>query len=59
MELLIKETLEKLLNIIGISYTGIKIKKEKENVYYTEIETETPACSLVGTAKRSQRFNMF
>lgn len=39
MELLIKETLEKLLDIIGISYTGIKITKEGENAYYTEIKT--------------------
>ena len=30
MELLIKETLEKLLNVIGISYTGVKITKENE-----------------------------
>lgn len=47
MELLIKETLEKLLNILGISYTGIKITKEKEDVYYTEIETENSSL-LIG-----------
>ncbi len=47
MELLIKETLEKLLNILGISYTGVKITKEKENVYYTEIETENTSL-LIG-----------
>ena len=39
MELLIKETLEKLLDILKISYTGIKITKEGTDVYYTEIET--------------------
>ncbi|MCK5608595.1 KH domain-containing protein [Candidatus Pacearchaeota archaeon] len=47
MELLIKETLEKLLDIIGISYTGIKISKEGENAYYTEIETENSSL-LIG-----------
>jgi len=39
MELLIKETLEKLLDILKISYTGVKITKEGKDVYYTEIET--------------------
>lgn len=39
MELLIKETLEKLLDIIGISYTGVKIMKENPTAYYGEIET--------------------
>ncbi len=47
MELLIKETLEKLLNILGISYTGIKITKENKDVYYTEIETENSSL-LIG-----------
>ncbi len=47
MELLIKETLEKLLDIIGISYTGVKISKEGENAYYTEIETENSSL-LIG-----------
>ena len=47
MELLIKETLEKLLNIIGISYVGVKITKEGDNVYYTEIETENSSL-LIG-----------
>ncbi|MBU1018278.1 KH domain-containing protein [Patescibacteria group bacterium] len=40
MELLIKETLEKLLNILGVPYTGVKITKETETAYYAEIETE-------------------
>jgi len=47
MELLIKETLEKLLNILGISYTGINITKENKDVYYTEIETENSSL-LIG-----------
>ena len=47
MELLIKETLEKLLEVMGISYTGIKIAKEGENAYYTEIETENSSL-LIG-----------
>ena len=47
MELLIKETLENLLNLLGISYTGVKITKENENIYYTEIETENTSL-LIG-----------
>jgi spoIIIJ-associated protein len=45
MELLIKETLEKLLDVMGISYTGIKITKDRGLVYYTEIQT--PNSSLL------------
>jgi len=40
MELLIKETLEKLLDILGVPYTGVKIAKETSTAYYAEIETE-------------------
>ncbi|MBU0578142.1 KH domain-containing protein [Patescibacteria group bacterium] len=40
MELLIKETLEKLLDVLNVSYTGVKINKEGETTYYVEIETE-------------------
>jgi len=47
MELLIKETLEKLLEVMGIPFTGIKITKEGENAYYTEIETENSSL-LIG-----------
>ena len=47
MELLIKETLEKLLDILGVSYTGVKITKEAENAYYSEIETENSSL-LIG-----------
>ena len=47
MELLIKETLEKLLDILGISYTGVKITKETETAFYAEIETENSSL-LIG-----------
>ena len=40
MELLIKETLEKLLDIMGVTYTGVKIEKESDRAYYCEIDTE-------------------
>jgi len=47
MELLIKETLEKLLGVMGIPFTGIKITKEGDSAYYTEIETENSSL-LIG-----------
>jgi len=47
MELLIKETLEKLLGVMGIPFTGIKIAKEGDSAYYTEIETENSSL-LIG-----------
>ena len=47
MELLIKETLEKLLDILGVPYTGIKISKETDTAYYAEIETENSSL-LIG-----------
>jgi len=47
MELLIKETLEKLLDILGISYTGVKISEENKSVYYAQIETENSSL-LIG-----------
>ena len=47
MELLIKETLEKLLDILGVPYTGVKITKETETAYYAEIETESSSL-LIG-----------
>lgn len=40
MDLVIKETLEKLLEILGISFSGVKITKESDNAYYAEIQTE-------------------
>lgn len=39
MELLIKETLEKLLEIMGINFTGVKIQKEGDDAYYAQVET--------------------
>jgi spoIIIJ-associated protein len=47
MELLIKETLEKLLDVLGISYTGVKINKESKTTYYAQIETESSSL-LIG-----------
>ena len=47
MELLVKETLEKLLDILGVPYTGVKITKETETAYYSEIETESSSL-LIG-----------
>jgi spoIIIJ-associated protein len=47
MELLIKETLEKLLDVLGISYTGVKISKESKTTYYAQIETESSSL-LIG-----------
>lgn len=40
MELVIKETLEKLLDLMKISYSNVKVTKESEKAFYTEIETE-------------------
>jgi spoIIIJ-associated protein len=39
MELLIKETLEKLLGVMTIPFTGVKTSKENENTFYAQIET--------------------
>ena len=47
MELLIKETLEKLLEILGVSFTGVKINKESDTTYYAQIETENSSL-LIG-----------
>ena len=47
MELLIKETLEKFLEILGVSYTGVTINKESEKTYYAKIETESSSL-LIG-----------
>ena len=47
MELLIKEILEKLLDVLSVSYTGVSVKKEGESAYYTQIETENSSL-LIG-----------
>ena len=39
MELVIKETLEKLLEVMKIDYSGVKVEKEGENTFYVLIET--------------------
>jgi len=39
MELLIKETLERLLEVMGVAFTGVKIEKEADNAYYAQVET--------------------
>lgn len=45
MKLLIKETLEKLLKVMGVNFTGIKIEKETDEAYYAQVET--PESSLL------------
>ena len=47
MELIIKEILEKLLDVLGVSYTGVKVKKENDSAYYAQIETENSSL-LIG-----------
>lgn len=39
MELIIKETLEKLLEVMGIQFTGVTIQKESDESYYAQVET--------------------
>jgi len=39
MELLIKETLEQLLEVMGISFSGVTVTKEGETSFYVSIET--------------------
>ncbi|MFH0820683.1 MAG: R3H domain-containing nucleic acid-binding protein [Candidatus Peregrinibacteria bacterium] len=40
MDLVIKETLEKLLEVLGISFSGVKVTKESNDAFYVEIESE-------------------
>jgi len=40
MELLVKETLEKLLEVLGVPFTGVNISKEGKDAFYATIETE-------------------
>lgn len=47
MDLVIKETLEKLLEVLGISFTGVKVTKEADDVFYAEIKTENSSL-LIG-----------
>jgi spoIIIJ-associated protein len=47
MDLVIKETLEKLLEVLGITFTSIKVSEENEKVFYVEIETDNSSL-LIG-----------
>ena len=39
MELVIKETLEKLLEVMGIEFSGVRVEKENDHTFYVSIET--------------------
>ncbi len=39
MDLLIKQTLERLLEAMGVPFSGVRIIKESESAYYAQIET--------------------
>lgn len=39
MELIIKETLERVLEVMKIDYSGVKVEREHENSFYISIET--------------------
>ncbi len=39
MELVIKETLEKILEVMRIEFSGVTVEKEGEDNYYVSIET--------------------
>lgn len=41
MELVIKETLEKILEVMKVSFSGVKVTKEKDNSFYVAIETSS------------------
>ncbi len=41
MELVIKETLEKILEIMQVPFSGVKVTKEGENSFYVAIETSS------------------
>ncbi len=47
MELVIKETLEKLLDVLGAPYTAVKVVEENKGVYYVEIDTNNSSL-LIG-----------
>ena len=58
MELVIKETLEKFLNALGIPYTGVKTTKESDETYYAEIETENSSL-LIGWHGETRKIQLF
>jgi len=47
MGLLIKETLENLLDVLKVSYTGVKVTEEDSSAFYVQIDTENSSL-LIG-----------
>lgn len=47
MELVIKETLEKLLEVLKVPFTAVKVTKDGPNAYYAEIDSENSSL-LIG-----------
>ena len=41
MELVIKETLEKILEVMKVPFSGVKVEKEGETSFYVSIETSS------------------
>ena len=41
MELVIKETLEKILEVMKVPFSGVKVEKENSNTFYVSINTES------------------
>ena len=41
MEIVIKETLEKILEVMKVPFSGVKVEKEGENSFYVSIETSS------------------
>ena len=41
MELVIKENLEKILEVMKVPFSGVKVEKEGENNFYVSIETSS------------------
>jgi len=41
MELVIKETLERILEVMHVPFSGVKVQKESEKTYYVSIETSS------------------
>lgn len=41
MELVIKETLEKILEVMKVPFSGVKVQKEANSTFYVSIETSS------------------
>lgn len=41
MELVIKETLEKILEVMKVPFSGVTVEKENDNTYYVSISTSS------------------